>query len=153
MLPFTDYLNQLCRNNIFIIKRHKMRSFLKALIILFAFFILPGSALDAQETAKKENIGNRKFKKISNKKNVVIIDVRSSDEFNSGHIPGALNIDYEKPGFKDSIARLDPGKTYLLYCRTGRRSGMAGKQMRELEFKNVFHLEGGIEKWNGRIRN
>jgi rhodanese-related sulfurtransferase len=130
-----------------------MRSLVKAIIILFALFILPGSTLEAQEKLQKENIGNRKFKKISKKKNVVIIDVRSADEFNTGHIPGAMNIDYEKPGFKDSIARLDPGKTYLLYCRTGRRSGMAGRQMRELEFKNVFHLEGGIEKWNGRIRN
>jgi rhodanese-related sulfurtransferase len=130
-----------------------MRSFITAVIFLLAFTFLPELSLHAQEKVTKENIGNRKFKKISRKKNVVILDVRSEEEFSKGHIPGALNIDLEKPGFEDSIRNLDPNKTYLLYCRSGRRSGIAGEKMRSMDFPKVFHLEGGIEKWNGKIRN
>jgi rhodanese-related sulfurtransferase len=129
-----------------------MRSFINAFIFLLATSFLPGMSLDAQETVTQENIGNRKFKKISKKKNVVILDVRTAEEFSTGHIPGALNIDLEKPGFEDSVRNLDPGKTYLLYCRSGRRSGIAGTKMRSMDFPRVYNLEGGIEKWNGKIK-
>ncbi len=77
----------------------------------------------------------------------VILDVRTPKEFFSGRIPGAINIDYEAPTFQQNIAQLDKSKTYLVYCRSGLRSGAATELMESMDFKNVFDLEGGILNW------
>ena len=54
--------------------------------------------------------------------NFVILDVRTPEEFKSGYIEGAINIDYYGPGFPVEIGKLDRTKTYLVYCRTGNRT-------------------------------
>lgn len=77
----------------------------------------------------------------------VLLDVRTPEEYRDGHIAGALLIDYRSPSFKDDLGRLDRGKTYLVYCRTGNRSGKAVSLMEELRFRKVHHLSGGILKW------
>ncbi len=77
----------------------------------------------------------------------VILDVRTPDEFASGHLSGAINIDYEAATFKDDIQKLDKDFTYLVYCRTGVRSAMAQSVMKEAGFKNVTSLIGGITEW------
>ena len=60
-----------------------------------------------------------------------IIDVRTPEEFSTGHVPGALNINAEGPTFETEIAALDPAKgTYLIYCRSGNRSAVAAEKMR-----------------------
>ena len=55
--------------------------------------------------------------------NFVIIDVRTPEEYASGHIEKAINLDYYSETFKDELNKLDKNKTYLIYCRSGRRSG------------------------------
>ena len=82
-----------------------------------------------------------------NNPDFVILDVRTPDEFSSGHLSGAINIDYEAATFKDDILKLDKDFTYLVYCRTGVRSGMAQNIMKEAGFKNVTSLIGGITEW------
>lgn len=73
-----------------------------------------------------------------------VIDVRTVEEFNAGHLEGALNIPVEVGDFAGTISELDPEGTYLVYCRTGRRSGLAIEQMTELGFKNLSNL-GSLE--------
>ena len=73
-----------------------------------------------------------------------VIDVRTVEEFNAGHLDGALNIPVEVGDFAGTISELDPEGTYLVYCRTGRRSGLAIEQMTELGFKNLSNL-GSLE--------
>lgn len=73
-----------------------------------------------------------------------IIDVRTADEFNSGHIAGAINIDVEGGSFTDQISALDKDKTYALYCHSGRRSAIAASDMSKAGFKNIIDLNGGI---------
>ena len=73
-----------------------------------------------------------------------IIDVRTADEFSSGHIAGAINIDVEGGTFSDQIASLDKSKTYALYCHSGRRSAIAATEMSKAGFKNIIDLNGGI---------
>jgi rhodanese-related sulfurtransferase len=77
----------------------------------------------------------------------VILDVRTPAEFSSGHVSGAVNIDYYATDFKDQITKLDPNKHYLVYCRTGVRSTQAVQIMRDLDFKNLWNLTGGITQW------
>lgn len=86
----------------------------------------------------RENGSNRDF---------VLLDVRTPQEYRDGHIAGAVLIDYTSSSFKEELGRLDPGKMYLVYCRTGNRSGKAISLMKELRFRKVRHLSGGITKW------
>jgi rhodanese-related sulfurtransferase len=79
--------------------------------------------------------------------NFVIIDVRTPDEFNSGHIENAINIDYESPDFVSNISKLDINKQYIVYCRTGVRGTAATLAMITLGFKNVQNLTGAILAW------
>ncbi len=82
--------------------------------------------------------------------NAVLLDVRTAHEFNSGHIPDALNIDVMSHTFYDAIAELDKSKTYFVYCRSGGRSMQACLSMADLGF-TVFNLVGGISHWPGDI--
>jgi rhodanese-related sulfurtransferase len=77
----------------------------------------------------------------------VLLDVRTQKEFDVERIEGAAIVDYNSPSFRDKIAKLDRGKSYLLYCRTGNRTNGAVKVMRELGFPNVYVLPGGITGW------
>jgi rhodanese-related sulfurtransferase len=79
--------------------------------------------------------------------NFVILDVRTPEEFEGSHIEGAVNMDYYHPGFQVELGKLDKTKRYLVYCRTGNRSDTAFEFMKELRFKEVYPLEGGILAW------
>jgi rhodanese-related sulfurtransferase len=92
------------------------------------------------------------FKLIQNKKNdpnFMIIDVRTADEFKSGHLAGAVNIDYRSPDFKSNIDQLDRHKEYLIYCRSGVRSAGAMQIMLDLGFSRLHNLITGILGWTG----
>ncbi len=84
------------------------------------------------------NKGNERF---------VVLDVRTPDEFSSGHIEGSVNVDFYGPGFQVELGKLDKSKTYLVYCRTGNRSDTTLQMMQELAFTDVYELEGGIKAW------
>ena len=84
--------------------------------------------------------------KISNS-SVTLVDVRTPGEFSSGHISGALNIDFESGSFEQDIQKLDKTKVYAVYCRSGNRSGQATNLMANDGFKTVFNLNGGVIDW------
>lgn len=77
----------------------------------------------------------------------VILDVRTPEEYADGHIENAINLDFRSPDFPDEIGKLDKNKTYLLYCRSGNRSGQALEIIRELNFQKIYHLSAGIIGW------
>jgi rhodanese-related sulfurtransferase len=70
-----------------------------------------------------------------------VIDVRTPAEYAAGHIAGAQNIDVEAADFGSKIAALDKKAPYLVYCRSGNRSGMAATQMAAAGFTNI--IDGG----------
>jgi rhodanese-related sulfurtransferase len=77
----------------------------------------------------------------------VVLDVRTPDEFKEGHIAGAINVDYNSDQFRAGLAKLDIKKTYLVYCRTGRRSADAVRIMKEMGFTDLLRFNGDINRW------
>lgn len=75
----------------------------------------------------------------------VVIDVRTPAEFSSGHVAGAVNIDVESPDFGARIEELDKDDSYLVYCRSGRRSALAAEQMAEAGFSDIADAGGLVE--------
>ncbi|PIQ29289.1 rhodanese-like domain-containing protein [bacterium (Candidatus Blackallbacteria) CG17_big_fil_post_rev_8_21_14_2_50_48_46] len=81
--------------------------------------------------------------------NLYILDVRTADEFKSGHLDKAQQLDYYAPDFESKVKQLDKKKTYLLYCHSGRRSGSTLEIMKTAGFEKVYDLEGGFTQWQG----
>jgi rhodanese-related sulfurtransferase len=84
--------------------------------------------------------------------NGVIIDVRTPEEFSSGFIPGAINVNfYEQDAFVNFVESLDKTKNYYVYCRSGARSGNSCGLMNQMGIENAFNLTGGILEWEGPL--
>ena len=81
----------------------------------------------------------------------VLIDVRTQHEFQSGHLPKALNMDISMGVFKRKLADLDKNKVYFLYCRSGNRSSVAANMMANAGFTQIYNMVGGIGQWKGKI--
>jgi len=84
--------------------------------------------------------------------NGVIVDVRTPEEFGSGFIPGAINVNfYEQEAFINFVESLDKSKNYYVYCRSGARSGNSCELMHQMGIENAFNLSGGILEWQGPL--
>jgi rhodanese-related sulfurtransferase len=79
---------------------------------------------------------------------LVILDVRTAMEFGDGHINGAVNVDYKAEDFREKLSALDTSATYVVYCRSGRRSTEATEIMEEMGFTDIYHLEDGVLGWH-----
>ena len=79
--------------------------------------------------------------------NVQIIDVRSKEEFDSGHIPNAMNIDYTEISAR--LSELEPYKNHkiVVYCKSGVRARLAQSILMEAGFSEVYHLTGDMAGW------
>ena len=80
---------------------------------------------------------------------LVVLDVRTPEEFAEGHLDGALLIDFYDSDFAAQLAALDPDVPYLVYCRSGNRSGQTLMIMDELGFESAVDVDGGIVAWAG----
>ena len=127
----------------------------KLMVLVLSASLVIGVALTGgcilDETATIEDITPQEaFVLIQNNQNnpdFVIIDVRTPDEFDAGHIENATNIDFYSEAFRDELNKLDKNKTYLIYCRSGGRSGNALNIMAELDFTEAYNILGGINLW------
>lgn len=86
------------------------------------------------------------FKEFIANPDVQLVDVRTAEEYNAGHIPGSINIDVLK-GYEELAATLDSERPVALYCRSGRRSENAGWVLEKAFFRNVVDLKGGYNEW------
>ena len=83
----------------------------------------------------------------SSNSNYIILDVRTRNEFDSGHIAGSLSIDVSSDSFNDEILKLPMNKDYIIYCQSGRRSQKAVDKMKKMGYSKLYHIIGGIEAW------
>ncbi|MFQ3214044.1 MAG: rhodanese-related sulfurtransferase [Marivirga sp.] len=99
-----------------------------------------------------KNINAEEFDKLSKEENTIVLDVRSPEEKVEGFIEGATQVNIMGPDFADTVKALDKNKTYLVYCRSGNRSGTACGFMASNGFEQLYNLEGGINAWNSYIQ-
>jgi len=99
--------------------------------------IIAVSAKEAADLIDKHN-GDRDFS---------ILDIRTPGEFQSGHLPDAILVDFYSQTFADQLNRLDKKKTYLVYCRTGNRSTSSLNLFKKLKFEKIYHMSTGISGW------
>lgn len=79
--------------------------------------------------------------------NQIIIDIRTPEEFVSGHIEGAININLFDKTFVTELSKLDKSKPIFMYCRSGSRTSSAVKKASNLGFEKIYDLQGGIISW------
>ncbi|MDH5599016.1 MAG: rhodanese-like domain-containing protein [Cyclobacteriaceae bacterium] len=99
-----------------------------------------------------KNISGNEFKQgMTENPNAVVLDVRSPQEFMSGCIEGAENVNIFNPGFFDTIESLDKTKAYYIYCRSGNRSAQACHIMGQMGFQELYNLDMGLFDWNEKL--
>ncbi|HET6244264.1 MAG: rhodanese-like domain-containing protein [Bacteroidetes bacterium] len=112
---------------------------------IFLLVILTSGCSIAQEPG---NIDAKEFSRLINEKNGVVIDIRTPEEFSTGHIPGAVNINYYNEDFLQQIVKqFSNDMPLFLYCASANRSTKAMKQMKENNFTQVYNLIKGIPAW------
>jgi thioredoxin len=110
--------------------------------LFFGFLLIQVIACNAQKSNAVE------FKAAFEKeKDAILIDVRTPEEFKSGAIEKAINIDYNDPKFEEKIVHLDKKMSYYVYCLSGGRSSSAADFMRKQGFEKIVDLKGGILAW------
>ncbi len=103
------------------------------------------SQQSAQAQSSLSTISGSEAKKIiKDQSDIVIIDVRTAEEFASGHIANATNIDFYSADFGAQISALPKDKTYIVYCRSGNRSGKSMQTFKDQGFTKVYNVAGGI---------
>ena len=78
---------------------------------------------------------------------LVILDVRTPEEFAEGHIESAVMVDFYSDTFDDELAALDPNVPYVVYCQSGNRSGQTITKMEQIGFQSVEGIDGGVVAW------
>ena len=81
-------------------------------------------------------------------KEILLLDTRSPEEFAEGHIPGAVNIEFNRIDKAMGQLAQWKDKTVVVYCRSGRRAGIAEKYLEQQGFSSLHHLDGDILGWN-----
>ena len=119
--------------------------------VILSALLLTGCGASAQD-----NLGYRQItmeeaaKRIEQEPAAIILDVRRSDEYQAGHIPGAINIPNETIGSEELPQLPDKDQTILVYCRSGNRSKQASEKLAALGYTQVLEF-GGILDWTGQV--
>lgn len=121
----------------------------KALLLLLAVLMLAGCGAEKEnaEEAVYLNITAEEAKEMMDSQvGYVILDVRAQEEYDQGHIPGAMVIPHTEIETRAADALPDKGQLILVYCRSGRRSKIAAEALVKLGYTNIREF-GGILDW------
>ena len=128
-------------------------------LLLFIFCLAGCSGNAVMQTSATASDQGLKYKQISQEEaqemmakddGHIIVDVRRQDEFDAGHIPGAILIPNESIGTERPEELPDLDQIILIYCRSGNRSKQAAKKLADLGYTNVYEF-GGINEWTGDV--
>lgn len=121
-----------------------------AFIILFLVSSLAACKAQTEKVIKLVDV-TAFIEGLSNK-DVQLVDVRTPAEFKEGYIENAILIDFKAEDFSSKMEELDKNKPVYLYCRSGKRSGLASLILKDLGFKDIVDLEGGYLAWSKTIK-
>ncbi|MDC1024576.1 rhodanese-like domain-containing protein [Flavobacteriales bacterium] len=116
----------------------------RALLFLIIIFFISCSNKNTLVYEKKDILS---LDKILNDTDIIILDVRTSEEINSGYIPNSTFIDYYDKNFENKINLIDHSKKIYTLCKSGGRSVKAAEILSKNGFRNVYNLEGGFMRW------
>lgn len=88
------------------------------------------------------------FASLAGAPGTVVLDVRTPEEFATGHLPNARDLDFRGADFDTKLGTLDKQATYAVYCHSGNRSGQALQRMQAAGFAHVADLSGGVTAWS-----
>ena len=102
-----------------------------------------------KQAAVVKNVNVAEFDQLYQDKNeeTIVLDVRTAQEYASGHLDGAVLLNVNDSNFRTEVAKLDKDAKVLVYCAVGGRSAYAATIMEELGFKDIYNLKGGIQAW------
>ena len=106
--------------------------------------LLAGCSSSNEATKKVDPV---EFSEVIAQPGVIILDVRTPEEFNAGHIANAININLADSNFSSEVSKLDKNATVAVYCRSANRSAVATDEMAELGFTDMYDMQGGIIDW------
>ncbi len=119
---------------------------MKYLLSLFCVFVLFSCQSSAQNS-KHKDVDVAASTVLMQDKDIVILDVRTPKEIAQGKIEGAVEINWFDGDSAEKIKTLDKNKTYLVYCKSGGRSGKCVNMMSDAGFESLYNLEGGYTAW------
>lgn len=122
-----------------------MKRMKKQFVILLVIFAISTVMTQAQNKIEVNSAQANEL--IQKNKKIVVLDVRTPDEFELGRVKGAINIDMLQTDATSKISKLDKTKTYLVYCRTHHRSDNAVNFMMQHGFKNIYQMVDGFNGW------
>jgi rhodanese-related sulfurtransferase len=127
---------------------------MKKLVMMLMVLSLVVSACAGSQTAEGTGLidSARAEELISSVDDLVVLDVRTPEEFAAGALPGAILIDINEPSFASEVSQLDTDLPYLVYCRSGNRSASAVEIMDDLGFTEIYELADGVQAWVGSGR-
>ena len=123
---------------------------LKVLSLVILFFGLTSCLKNQADGVQVLDVA--KYEKNMAQPDVQLVDVRTPEEFSEGHLENAINIDVTADDFDAKVANLDKEKPVMVYCKSGGRSAKASARLKELGFKTITDLEGGITNWKSENR-
>jgi len=109
--------------------------------LLFPLLLLTPMACGSEDGYRGVNIDEAIDLLQKKDSNMVILDVRTSDEFEIGNVENSINLDVSKDDFAEKAKNLDKDKAYFIYCKSGARASKASKIMLDLRFNSIIVLK------------
>jgi rhodanese-related sulfurtransferase len=123
-----------------------MNRIIPLLIIVVVFLTACGISSEGYR-----NVSSEEAKQLIDNKDVVVLDVRTPEEYQEGHIPNAILIPLQE--LENKLNELDKKEHYLVVCRSGNRSAQASEVLTSNSFANIYNMSGGMNNWGYEIEN
>ena len=120
------------------------------ILIMFAILFSAGCSSEVGKAGYKQISTEEAIAMMSEETDYIILDVRTSEEYESGHIKDAINIPNETIGNKEITELPDKEQLIMIYCRSGNRSKQAADKLVKLGYTNMIEF-GGINTWTGEL--
>lgn len=118
---------------------------MKNILLVFSIAIL--YVCNGCNTSKNETLGSKEFSEIIKQNGVQLIDIRTPEEFSTGYIEGATNIDFYDQAFAEKMNKLDKKRPLAMYCKSEGRTKEALKMIADAGFEKIYMLKGGLLSW------